>query len=339
MAKRVTIKDVASAADVSVTTVSIVLNGKGSSVPKSTQERIFEAASNLNYVPNHSARSLVTGETKTVGIIVPSITNFFFAELVRLLQKKFSMRGYDIMLSNNEERADNDLKYIDLLASRNVDAIIFTPSAETLLPQNTQAVKDLIDKLTIPCLFLDRYISNYEHISVDNASSTYLLADYLIGCGHTKIGVISGPQILNSSANRLKGVRERYLKEDIYLADESVYFGQYDIETGEKATEKFVQDGVTAIFTFSDMQAYGVYKKLKQLGKRVPEDISVVGFDDNVYSSLLDKPLTTMRQPLEELAEDTVNSTLDLIAGRPLKKICKRTATLIKRESVKMIKN
>lgn len=337
MIKRVTIKDVAEKAGVSVTTVSIVLNGKGESVPKSTQERILKAVEQLHYTPNYSARSLVMGQTNTVGIIVPSITNTFFAELVRFMQKEFAKRGYDIILCNNEERADNDLKYINLFSGRNVDGIVFTPSAESLLPENATRLKETIKKLTIPCIFLDRYISGYTHISIDNMQSAYHLADYLLSLGHKNIGVVTGPKILNSSTNRLNGLKKRLLEDGIVLSDENVFEGQYDIETGEKATELFINSDVTAIFAFSDMQAYGVYKKLKELGKHVPEDMSVVGFDDNVYSSLLDKPLTTMRQPIEEISESVVETMIKLISGERFEKIEKIPASLVKRESVKDI--
>lgn len=337
MVKRITIKDVANEAGVSVTTVSFVLNGKADSVPDSTKERIYNATKKLHYTPNYTARSLVMGRTKMVGIIVPSITNFFFAELVRLLQKKFAKHGYDIILSNNEERSDKDLKYIDLLSGRNIDGLIFTPSAESLFPENTEKVKELLDKLSIPFLFLDRYISDYPHISIDNRTSGYQMAEYLISRGHKKIGVVTGSRQLNSSNNRLKGFCRKLEESNISFTEEYIYEGQYDIETGELAAERFLKTEVTAIVAFSDMQAYGIYKKLKELGKRVPEDISVVGFDDNVYSSLLDKPLTTMRQPLEELASATVKAMLDMMHGKGFSKTEKMSAKLIERESVKQL--
>lgn len=337
MVKRVTIKDVATEAGVSVTTVSIVLNGKANSVPLKTKERIFRAAEKLQYTPNSTARSLVMGRTNMVGIIVPSITNFFFAELVRLLQKKFAKCGYDIILSNNEEQAEKDLKYVSLLSGRNIEGLIFTPSAQSLSTENKEKLKNHIDKLSIPCLFLDRYITDYPHVSIDNSTSGYLLADYLLKRGHTKIGVVTGPMQLNSSANRLKGFRKRLAESNIEFSDEYIFEGQYDIETGESAAEKFLQTDVTAIFAFSDMQAYGIYKKLKELGKKVPEDMSVVGFDDNVYSSLLEKPLTTMRQPLEELAEVTVSTMLNMIEGKGYEKKGKMPAMLVERDSVKQM--
>ena len=156
MVKKVTIKDVAVEAGVSITAVSIVLNGKGNSVPRATRERIFAAAEKLQYTPNSTARSLVMGRTNMVGIIVPSITNFFFAELVRLLQSEFAKNGYDIVLSNNEDSADNDLRYIKLLANRNIDGLVFTPSAESLSEEGLAGLRKTVDKLSIPCLFLDR---------------------------------------------------------------------------------------------------------------------------------------------------------------------------------------
>ena len=339
MAKKVTIKDVATAAGVSVTTVSIVLNGKGASVPKATQERIFRAAEELQYTPNHTARSLAMGRTSTVGVIVPSITNFFFAELVRLLQGEFLKYGYEIVLCNNEESAELDLRYIRSLKCRNIDGLIFAPSAQILEAENEDVFKKTLEKLHLPFLFLDRYVKGYPYIAIDNADGGYRLADYLLEKGHTRIGAVTGPLRLNSSANRLKGVKKRLAEAGVALPNEYVYEGQYDIETGERAAEALLRTDVTAIFAFSDMQAYGVYKKLKELGKRVPEDISVVGFDDNVYSALLDTPLTTMRQPLKELAAATVQTMLAMIRGEKVAQKEKMPARLVERESVRRLDN
>lgn len=337
MVKRVTIKDVAMEAGVSITAVSIVLNGKGNSVPLATRERIYAAAEKLHYTPNSTARSLVMGRTNMVGIIVPSITNIFFAELVRLLQSEFAKNGYDIVLVNNEDSADNDARYIRLLSNRNIDGLVFTPSSESLSEERLAGLRKTVDKLAIPCLFLDRYIDEYPHVAVDNVASSYTLADHLIKKGHRKVGVVTAPMQLNSCANRLKGLRKRFDEEGLEIPDSYIYEGQYDIETGERAVEQFLGTDVTAIFAFSDVQAYGVYKKLKELGKRVPEDMSVVGFDDNVYSLLLDKPLTTMRQPLKELALATVKTMLGMMQGKGYEKTEKMPAMLIERESVKQL--
>ena len=240
-------------------------------------------------------------------------------------------------MCNNEEQAEKDLKYISLLPGKNIEGLIFTPSAESLSPENQEKLKAKIDKLSIPCLFLDRYIAEYPHVSIDNAASAYAVADYLLQKGHKRIGVVTGPMQLNSSANRLKGFRKRLAESEIEFSDEYVYEGQYDIETGERAMEKLLKTDLTAICAFSDMQAYGIYKRLKELGKKVPEDISVIGFDDNVYSSLLDKPLTTMHQPLEELANKTVETMLGMIEGKGYEKKEKLPASLVERESVKQL--
>ena len=336
MAKRVTIKDVASEVGLSASTVSIVLNGKGASVPKKTQDRIFAAAEKLHYTPNQTARSLVIGKTSLIGVIVPSVTNVFFAELVRWLQKKFVKYGYDIVLSNNEERVDKDIKYVNLLAGRNIDGLVIAPSAQSLLPENEGELMKNLQDLSVPFLFMDRYVKGYPHVAIDNVESGYAIADHLRKSGHQKIGVVTGPLQLNSSKNRLKGFSKRLAEDGIVLAPEYVYEGQYDIETGELAARKLMETDVTAICVFSDMQAYGVYKALRAMGKRIPEDVSVAGFDDNVFSELLECPLTTMRQPLEELAEATVQTMLQMLDGK-VQENQKLSAVLIERESVKKI--
>ena len=206
--KRTTIKDVASLADVSAATVSIVLNGKGDSVPDSTKERIRRAAAKLNYMPDFNARAMVTRRTNIIGIIAPDISNSFFAELVRCIQLELNQYHYDIILCNSEEKTENDLRYIRLLAGRNVDGLILTMSAESLTDENEPLMRKTLADTHVPYLFLDRYYKGDKpKVVVDNAGSSYQIAKYLLDCGHTRIGVITGPMNLNSSYNRMKGLK------------------------------------------------------------------------------------------------------------------------------------
>lgn len=202
--KKVTIKDVAMRAGVSPTTVSMVLNGKDVSLPESTRERVRRAAAELDYSTDILARALVTRRTNIIGVVVPDISNAFFSEAVRHLQVEIAKYGYDIILCNSEERAQNDYRYIRLLAGRNVDGLILTPSAEALTEENAGKMKHLLEGLRIPYVFFDRYYAGDPRVAVDNAQSSYIAAKYLLEKGHKRIGVVAGPLTLNSSRNRLK---------------------------------------------------------------------------------------------------------------------------------------
>lgn len=336
--KRATIKDVAYHAGVSPTTVSMVLNGKDASLPERTRERVRRAAEELDYSTDFMARALVTRKTNIIGVVIPDISNAFFAESVRHIQVEFAEHGYDIILCNSEERAENDFRYVRLLAGRNVDGLILTPSAETLTERNAEKMRALLSGLRIPYLFFDRYYRGEDpKVAIDNAESSYRAAQYLLDRGHKKIGAIAGPLTLNSSRNRLKGLRRALEERGLELPDEYVYAGKYDFETGVRGGEKLMQTDVSAIFAFSDMQAYGVYESAKRAGKRIPDDISVMGFDDTFYSSVLETPLSTMRQPIKTIAEEVCSAILGLIDGGSGEVNIRLPAAIVERDSVRRI--
>ncbi|MBO5046298.1 MAG: LacI family DNA-binding transcriptional regulator [Clostridia bacterium] len=333
--KKATIKDVALRAEVSPTTVSMVLNGKSAALPESTCERVRAAAAELNYSADVLARALVTKKTNIVGVVVPDISNAFFSEAVRHIQVEIARYGYDIILCNSEERAESDERYISLLAGRNVDGLILTPSAESFTAENAEKIKRLLAGLHVPYLFFDRYYTDGgTRVAVDNEASSYAATQYLLENGHKKIGVIAGPLTLNSSRNRLKGVRRALSERGLSLSDEFVYEGRYDFATGVNGGEMLLKKDVTAIFAFSDMQAYGVYESAKRAGKRIPDDVSVMGFDDNIYSSVLEVPLSTMRQPVETIAKEVCRSILALIENKEAEAPACCPARLVRRSSV-----
>lgn len=334
-----TIKDVAREAGCSVSAVSFVLNGKGDSIPQRTKQKIFDAVKKLNYKPNYNARAMVTKKTNIIGIVLPDISNVFFAELVRHMQLELNTYGYDIILCNSEERADRDLRYIHFLSGRNVDGLILSPSAQSLEQENMQNYKNALEQAGVPFIFLDRYISGLApKIAVDNAHSSYLAIKHFIQNGHKKIGIITGPLGLNSSRNRYKGVKLALEEEGISLPEEYVYVGKYDLESGRLGAEKLLKTDVSAIFAFSDIQAYGVIDYVKSQNLKIPDDISLIGFDDIFYSSLLDVPLTTMRQPTKELAVDACKTIVSMIESKGEGVVEERRnliAQLIVRKSVK----
>lgn len=334
--KKTTIKDIAEATDLSIATVSLVLNNKGQNIPEKTCQRIKAVARQLNYLPDYNARSLVTGKSRTVGVIIPDISNMFFAEMVRHIQLELDTKGYDIILCNSEEKMQNDLKYINLLASRRVDGLILTMSAESMNDRNRAVVEETLGKLTIPYIFLDRYFKNdCNKVMVDNEESGRAVARHLLSCGHRKLGVITGPDSLNSSANRLQGFLSELEAQSVEIGSDCIIHGTYDFESGVRGTEILIEKGVTAIFAFNDLQAYGVVMTANKHGLKVPRDLSVVGFDDSLYSSVLETKLTTVRQPLKEMAMAVCDMFENLLHGDEICKEIKLKAELVVRDSVR----
>lgn len=317
MQKRVTIKDVAAQVGVSASTVSIVLNDKqGCNIPDSTRQRILEAVRALDYNPDYVARSLVMKKTDTIGVIVPDISNTFFSDTIKVIQRMLDGRGYAIVLCNSDEKLENDLKNVKLLASRKVDGLIVTPSAETMRGGRYTELYALLKKTGKPFVLLDRYFDESANkVMVDNTRAGYEVTEYLLSKGHRRIACIGGPQELSSAANRLAGYKAALAAHGIPADEALIACGPYDTAWGYAAAQKLLSQNVTAIFASNDLQAYGVIACAKERGVKIPKELSLVGFDDLTYSSLLDVPLTTVRQPIEELARQAADILLAAIEG------------------------
>ncbi len=338
MKKKITIKDVSQELGLSPTTISLVLNGKGISVPDATRERIIECAKRLNYHPDSIAQSLATKTTHTIGIIIPDITNNFFTEYVHNIQLKLNSIGYDIFLCNSEEKMEEDLKYISLLKNRRVDGLMIAMSAESLQPDNLKKTKEILAKLDIPYIMIDRYFDNNSpYVGIDNETSGYNIAKYLISKGHKKIGVITGPMCLSSSINRLKGFTNCLKENNIEIDENNIKYMRYDMESGYQGAKELLKNDITAIFAFNDLQAYGVISYAKEIGLKIPDDLSLAGFDDLLYSQILDTKLTTVKQPIEKIAEEACDMMVRLINQKEGKTQIRLSTDLIIRSSVKEV--
>lgn len=335
--KTTTLKDVAISCGVSSTAVSLVLNNKPSNLSEKTKELIKETAAKLGYRPDPTARSLATKKTNTIGVIIPDISNAFFSEAVRHIQVELSKYGYDMFLCNTEEKYANDLKYLELLISRNVDGLILTMSAESLTMDHQDTIKSMLKESKIPYVLFDRFFEgNESKVYVDNEASGYEMTKHILQNGHTNIGVITGPLVLNSSRDRLKGVKRALKESGIELEKDNVVTGFYDMETGRIGGKKLLNQ-VSAIFAFNDLQAFGVIETAKQLGKQIPQDVSLVGFDDIFYSAILETQLTTVRQPIYDMSKAISDLLMKMVSDIEHHEVIKLPAVLIQRNSVKKI--
>lgn len=335
--KKLTLKDVADACGVSTTAVSFVLNDKPSNISAETRDRIIRIAKEMNYQFNGVARALAIRKTNIIGIIIPDISNAFFSESIRHMQVELNRSGYEVILCNSEDKFENDMKYLKLLLSRQVDGLIISISSESMINDNWQEIKQTLEENEIPHVLYDRYYPGDDaKVYVDNEQSSYELTKFLINNGHSKIGIITGPMTLNSSQGRYLGAARALKESGFELNDDLVYYGHYDIETGQLGAEKLL-DKVTAIYAFNDLQAYGVIDKARQRGLNIPADLSLVGFDDIFYSSILETKLTTVKQPLEEMSKLTCSLLISLINNNEEAKVISLPGQLISRDSVKRI--
>ncbi|MCS6907641.1 MAG: LacI family DNA-binding transcriptional regulator [Anaerolineales bacterium] len=306
-----TIREVALRAGVSTTTVSHVINNTRFVSPEARQ-RVLEAMAELNYRPNVLARSLRRGETRTLGLILPDSANPFFAEIARAIEDSAFKAGYNVILGNSESELEKEQVYVDVLVKKQVDGLIFVACGD-----HSPSLQPLLDE-NLPLVVVDRRLSDLEVDTVltDNFQGGWTATQYLIELGHRCVACITGPSNLSPSAERVVGYR-RALEESGLAIDESLICrGDFHPRSGYVAAKELLnhQPPPTAFFVCNDMMAIGALRALSEAGLRVPEDCSVVGFDDIELASYVTPPLTTIRQDKTGLAETAVQLLLERIA-------------------------
>lgn len=287
--KHVTIKDVAKRANVGIATASRALNNK-SDVSPETRQRVLEAAEALGYVPNLLARGLLSGRTKTVGVVVTSILNPFYAVVVSEIERVLSAKGYNIVLCNSNESPKTELEAVRMLREQRVDGIIIAPVEE-----KSQTVQYLVDN-QIPFTLVARNNPeiNTDYVVCDDKKIGEIVADYLIKKGHRHILFLNSWG--NSSAMlRLEGYRQTMEKAGISAQPELVRTLRIK-DSIEEAVISALNGRIkpTAIFCFCDVMALSVMRVLNEKNIKVPADISVMGCDNIDFTEFMDPPLTTI---------------------------------------------
>lgn len=334
-----TLKDIAKAVGVSCTTVSNVIHGKPGRVSAETIVKINKAIEDLGYVPNMSARSLVSNSSKVIGVINHLVTNNnrnfmedpFHSVFIGAIESTLRENGYYLMLRTVE--TSHDLNFF--LRNWNVDGLILTGIYE-------DDFYDILTKLNIPVVLIDSYVSNPNicNVGLEDFNGGYIATKYLIENGHTGIAFAS-PSIRYNGvvSERLNGYKKALAEANIEFKDELVFEQELDTPTTIALGNALAKrTDITAIFATADILAAGIITGLKQAGKRVPEDISIIGFDDINLCNLVSPALTTIHQDAPSKGKLAVNYMIDKLEKRP---IAKRETILpirlVERDSVKNI--
>ncbi len=327
----VTLKDIAEKVGVSESTVSRVLNG----IPKAskeTREEIFRVARELNYTPNEVARSLVTKKTNTIGLIISDLSNLYFSMVADGIESIVAQNDYSLIISTTGGKEQEELKYIRIFKEKRVDGLIYISGK---MPQSCEQA---LQNLDIPVVVVSRHIhSDLPSVHIDNVQESIKAVQYLIDLGHRNIAMISGDyKDIESGALRVKGYKKALEKNNIEFDSDLVFEGDFKIDSGIEAMKKILKlkPRPTAVFVGSDEMAVGAIKTIKNAGLKVPDDISIIGFDNNIIARVSDPELTTVGQPESEIGETAMQMLHKLIQGEDVKEInvylpCK----LIKRES------
>lgn len=292
-----TILDVAERAGVSPTTVSHVLNNTRH-VSEGTRERVLQAIEELHYRPNILARSLRRRETQTLGILIPDNANPFFAEMVRGIEDTVFDEGYTVLLGNSDGEPDKERRYLDLFINKQVDGVVLVAAAM----QSEKTVK-ILSSPSISAVVVDREIESgrMDQVLADNLSGGYEATRHLLMLGHRRIACITGPSQVTPSAERVTGYRQALA--DWEIAPDLVLAGDFRHAGGFRAAQMLLglDKPPTAIFACNDMMALGVLAAAHELDVRVPEELSLVGFDDIPLDELVVPRLTTVCQPAYEM--------------------------------------
>lgn len=314
----VTIKDIAKTAEVSVSAVSLVLRGKDCRVSEATRQRILKTAEELHYVPNQIAVSLVTRKTHIIGFIYSDMLNPFYSELAVGLERSARSRGYSLLICNSDNSVERCIENVQLLESRCIDGFVLQPpSGINANPEKLQRLHRKLQSCTIPYTILDCAIHDvfHDYVAADHRLGGRLVAEYLLELGHTKIGCITGNMSDYGTIHRMEGFRAVLEDKNLPLDESRIYYGQYLVESGYRGAIELFRQDVTAIFAFSDIIALGVEKAAAERGIRIPEDLSLVGYDDSFFANLCPVPMTTIRQPTETLGRRAFEVLIERIAN------------------------
>ncbi|MDD2958458.1 MAG: LacI family DNA-binding transcriptional regulator [Lachnospiraceae bacterium] len=301
---RTTLKQIADVTKMSITIVSQVINNKPCRVSKEKRKLILETAEELNYRPNLVAVGLVKGSTNIIGLAISDIRNNFFSVLAKGVEEECQKNNWNMILCNSNDKHSKDMANLQMLADKGAGGIIFGMASETTEAMAQECI-EFMQQEHLPYMLVDRYIDIQTDriVCVDHVQGGYLATSYLLKMGHKNIAYITGPSNLIDSQQRLTGCNEALGEYGIVPNQNLIAEGKYTFESGAAAVEKLLKRSVKidAIFAFNDMMAIGAIKRLREHGIQVPQDVSIVGYDDIFMDEFLDVPLTTIKQPMKEM--------------------------------------
>ncbi|MGJ7608378.1 LacI family DNA-binding transcriptional regulator [Variovorax sp. LT1R20] len=309
-----TIKDVALRAGVSVTTVSHVVNDTRH-VSAKGRERVELAIRELGYVPNAMARSLKSNTTSTLGMLIPNSSNPYFAEIVRIVEDRCFGAGYTLVLCNTDDEPRRQSVYLQVLAERRIDGLIVvsTGDDDSLVTQ--------LQGLRIPTVLVDREIADPSCDLVETAhmQGGLLAVRHLLSLGHKRIACIGGPVGLTPSEQRIEGWRMALAEAGTTPnADALLWRGAFTSQSGYEAMHAILrtEHPPSAVFVCNDLMAIGALRAAHESGVHVPDELSIVGFDDIELSAYTSPPLTTVAQPKERIGALAVDMLLERVGGK-----------------------
>ena len=324
MTRSSTLKEIAQKLNVSVSTVSRAVNNK-EYVKEETRERVLKALEEYNYVPNEVARSLKKQSTRTIGVVVPDICETLFGTIIKGIDQVVSPHGYSIIVADTNESRKNEQKYLELLYQKRIDALVLA----TVDLNGRKVLQYLNSK--IPVVFIDNIPKlkvPIESVTIDNAKASEIAVEYLIRHGHHRIAAIVGSIQETTGYERVAGYKRALAGHGIPVDDNLIRYGNYKENDGYLCMRELLdnrfQTSFTSVYIMSEMMTFGAIKAIRQYGLRIPEDLSLVGFDVHDKAGLVYPSITTIREPEAMIGTRTGELLLERLACMEAGQVCGR---------------
>lgn len=298
------INDVAKQAKVSTATVSRIINGL-SGYTEETRQTVVNVIREMGYKPNAIARGLVNKRTHTMGVLLPNISSRLATVLLKGIENRAHHLDYSVVICNTENDGKRTMEYLDVLSEKQVDGIIIT--SEWLKDAYGEAL--LAMKIPVVLVLTVSYRFQIPYIKVDDKQAAYQATKYLIDKGHKEIGIISGPQKDKlAGLPRIEGYKQALADYRLTISEDRIAYGDFTYKSGRKGIEEVFKRSpdITAVFAASDEMALGILSYAYKKGIKIPDDLSVIGYDDTQDAEMAIPPLTTVHQPIYEMGERAV---------------------------------
>lgn len=333
-----TIRDVAKKANVSVATVSRVLNDQEGYSQK-TKQNVLEAIKELEYKPNAIARGLANKSTKTIGVLVPDVSTMFLSKILNGIEINAHQKDYSVIVCNTGILGERTIDYLNILSEKRVDGLIIVS-----LPIKNE-YNEAISSMNVPCILVSTMSYRYQlpYIKVDDRQAAYKATQFLIEKGHKKIAMISGTKDeVIAGKSRVDGYMDALRDYDLNIDETLVKYGDFSYKSGIKCMEELLQEGIekfTAIFAASDDMAVGALSIAYHRGIKVPDDLSIIGYDNTQIAEMSIPPLTTLAQPFYEMGEKAVEKLVHMIESKEKVESIIIPHSIVERSTVRNIDN
>lgn len=310
--RNVTLAEIAQRAGVHLSTVSRSLSANPSGVSEPTVKRIQAIANEMGYQPDPAAGMLRTGRSRVIGAVVPRLTDYVLARIYEGIDESARLNDYQTFITGTNDDVNLRLSRIDSLMARRVEGVIVGDAR-----LDGDELVGYLKRRGIPYVLVNRRLRGHLSVTTDDVKGGHLAADHLIELGHTKVGVVAGPEFASTCVERTYGFVQRFLTAGIGVPDSHIVTSRPDAEGGYFAASQLLRDhpDITAIFAINDFAAIGAYGASRENGREIGEDIAIVGFNDVPLTRFMSVPLTSVHSPMFEMGQKAAQLLTEVIAS------------------------